>query len=129
MATNELGSPMMRIVRFAACFFLLLLCVLVPLSARTRKLTVMGMLTEAAATGEESTGWTIDLNPVILLDGKQISSIEIKSTNTHRLESLKDQAVEATGNLTYESGAESGKRPVFEVSSIKLRKRNKIYIF
>ena len=118
----------MRIVRFAACFFLLL-CVLVPLSAKIRRLTVMGMLTEAAATGEETTGWTIELNPVLMLDGKQISSIEIKSSDTHRLESLRDRAVEATGNLTYESGVETGQRPVLEQSSIKPRKHNKIYIF
>jgi hypothetical protein len=118
----------MRTVRAAACLFLLSLCLLLPLLAKTRKLTVMGMLTEVTAIGGETSGWTIELNPVLMLDGKQISSIEIKSSNSHRLESLKDQPVEAKGNLTYESGVESAGRPVLELSSIKPRKR-KILLF
>jgi len=118
----------MRIVHLAACFLLLLLCVLVPLSAKTKKLTVMGMLTEVTAVGGETAGWAIELNPVLMLDGTQISSIEVKSSNTHRLESFRDKAVEATGNLTYESGVETGQRPVLELSSIKPRK-HKIFIF
>ena len=120
---------MIRTVRAAACCFLLSLCVLLPLLAKTKKLTVLGVLTEVTAVGGETTGWTIELNPVLMLDGKQISSIEVKSSNSHKLESLKDQAVEATGNLTYESGVETGQRPVLELSSIKPRKHNKFFIF
>jgi len=119
----------MRLLRVTTCLCLLSLCALVPLFAKTRKLTVLGMLTEVSAIGSETTGWTIELNPVLMLDGKQISSIEVKSSNSHKLESLKDTPVEATGNLTYDSGVETGQRPILELSSIKPRTKHKIYIF
>jgi len=113
----------MRFARLASFIVLFALCVIFPLSAKSKKLTVMGKLTRVMAIGAESTGWAIELNPVITLDGRQISSLEIQSSDTPKLESLKDHSVEAKGTLTYVSGTEVSPHPVLQLSSIKALKQ------
>lgn len=109
----------MRVARLVGCFVLFLICVSLPLVANSKKLTVMGRLTQVTTIGAETSGWAIELNPVLMFDGKQISSLELKSSDTRKLESLEDRPVRATGILIYESGVETGRRPIFELSSIK----------
>lgn len=113
----------MRRTGLVSVVFLVALGAAVPVFAKTKKLTVMGKLTRVMAVGGESTGWAIELNPVITLDGQQISSLEIHSSDRQKLESLKDQLVEAKGELTYVSGAETPPRPALQLSSIKARKQ------
>ena len=116
--------------RFFACTVSLLLCSAASLSApslsfKATRLTVLGTLTDDLVLGAEASGWTIQLNPVIIVDGKLISSIEIKSSNKHRLASLEDKFVQATGKLIVLSGRNASQRPVFELSSIKEHKSRK----
>lgn len=92
---------------------------------KCKRLTVLGTLTDDTAVGAESTRWTIQLNPVIIVDGKLITSIQIKSSHTQQLESLEDKFVQAKGKLTVISGIETAQRPVFELSSIKEHKSRK----
>ena len=95
---------------------------------KSRRLTVLGTLTDnMTVVGAESSGWTIQLNPVISVDGKLISSIQIKSSNNRQLESLEDKFVQAKGRLTLVSGIEIEQRPVFEVSSIKEHRGRKSF--
>jgi len=89
---------------------------------RSRRLTVLGTLTGEMAIGGKRGDWYIQLNPVIMLDGTQISSLEIKSPDTQRLASLEDKFVQAKGKLTFVSGGQTAQRPVFELSSIKEHK-------
>jgi hypothetical protein len=86
---------------------------------KPKKLTVTGMLTDAVVDAGD--GWCIQLNPVIMLYGTQISTLEVKSSKTHRLESLEDKFVEASGKLTFVAGGPT-ELPVFELSSIRERK-------
>jgi len=110
----------MRFARITACFFLLLLAF--PLHAQTKKITVLGTLTRVMAIGAETSGWSIELNPVLTIDGHQLSSLEVKSSDPKKLEKLENQTVKATGKLTYTTGVETGQRPILNLSSIKLVK-------
>jgi len=58
--------------------------------------------------------------------GRQISSLEIKSSDTRKLASLEDKFVEAKGKLTFASGIEIAQRSVFELSSIKENKEKRL---
>lgn len=95
------------------------------LTLRSKRLTVLGTLTDDMTIGPEKSGWTIQLNPVIIVDGKLISSIQIKSSRSRQLEPLEDKFVQAKGKLTFIAGTETAQRPVFELSSIKEHKGRK----
>ena len=71
------------------------------------------------AIGGESTGWSIQVDPEISVDGKPVHSIEIGYKDAQKLEKLNDKRVVATGKLTHKHGVETGDRPVLDVSSIK----------
>ena len=115
--------------RFLAFTVLFLLCSAAAptapsISFKPKRLTVLGTLTDDLVLGDEASGWTIQLNPVIIVDGKLISSIQVKSSNKLRLESLEDKFVQATGKLMIFPGINAS-RPIFELSSIKEHKTRK----
>jgi len=83
------------------------------------KLTVMGKLTRIMAIGGETSGWAIELNPVLTVEGKQVSSIEVVVVDSKKLEPLENKTVKAVGRLSNAYGVETGQRPVLTVSSIK----------
>lgn len=117
----------MSCVRAGMCF-VLLLCSCFAVSAdsfavKSKRLTVLGVLLEDAAAGAAGhIDWSIQLNPVIMLGGTQISSLEIRASDTQKLRPLEDKFVLATGKLTIVAGAGAVERPVFELSSIKEHK-------
>lgn len=82
-------------------------------------MTVTGTLVRAMAIGGESTGWSIQVDPEITVDGKPVHSIEITYKDAQKLTKLENKRVKATGMLTHHRGVETGDRPVLEVSSIK----------
>jgi hypothetical protein len=90
------------------------------LAMKSKRLSVTGTLTDVTVDAG-SDGWCIQLNPVIMVYGTQISTLEIKSSKPHRLASLEDKFVEASGKLTF---VDDGPRklPVFELSSIREHK-------
>ena len=79
----------------------------------------MGKLTRVMAIGAETSGWAIELNPVLTVDGKQVSSLEVKASNPKKLEALENKTVKAAGKLSNALGVETGQRPVLTLSSIK----------
>jgi hypothetical protein len=89
---------------------------------KSKNLTVLGMLTGEGASGSQTAGWSLTLNPVIMLDGKQLSYLQVKSSDVRRLAALEDKFVEAKGKLTFVSEMDSFEPPVFEVWSIKEHK-------
>ena len=105
-------------------FAFLLLSLCLPLQAKSKHLTVTGKLTHAMAIGAESTGWSLQLNPVITVDGHQLSSLEIETAHADKLQSLQDRFVEASGTLVILTGVETGDRPVLHLSSIHSVKSN-----
>lgn len=110
----------MRIARIAAVVVMVLVCACAQAAPQAQtKMTVTGTLARAMAIGGESTGWSIQVDPEITVDGKPVHSIEISYKDAQTLEKLKDKRVIATGKLTHKHGVETGDRPVLDVSSIK----------
>ena len=60
------------------------------------------------AIGGESTGWAIQLDHEITIDGKQVSSIEIDYPKTKRLAKLENKPVNASGKIAHRHGVETG---------------------
>ena len=110
----------MRIARIAAVVVMVLVCACAQAAPQAQtKMTVTGTLARAMAIGGESTGWSIQVDPEITVDGKPVHSIEISYQDAQKLEKLKDKRVKATGKLTHKHVVETGDRPVLDVSSIK----------
>lgn len=117
----------MRSVRVLLCFGAFVLFSASCLSAdswliKSKNLTVLGILTGEGTNDSQTVGWSLTLNPVIMLDGKQLSYLQIKSSDTRRLVALEDKFVQAKGKLTLVSGMDSFEPPVFEISWIKEHK-------
>src|SRR5882672_120280 len=84
-----------------------------------QKITVIGKLTRAMAIGGESTGWAIQFESEMTIDGKQVHSIEDASQDIEKLERLENKQVRAGGMLSHRNGVETGDRSILNVSSIK----------
>lgn len=82
-------------------------------------ITVTGKLNRVMAIGGESTGWAIQLDHEITIEGKQVSSLEIDYPKTKRLEKLENKPVNASGKITHRHGVESGDRIILEVTWLK----------
>jgi hypothetical protein len=111
--------------RIAASLVFLVFWVCVQAVAQQQpKMTVTGTLARAMAIGGESTGWSIQIDPEITVDGKPVHSIEISYKDAQKLAKLENKRVKATGKLTHHHGVETGDRPVLEVASIKESQAN-----
>jgi hypothetical protein len=97
---------------------LLFLCLCLQTEAKDKKISVTGRLVHAVAVGGESTGWTIQLEREMRIDGDQVDSIEVQSTN-QKLDEFADKHIKAQGKLTTLHGVERGDRTVLDISSIK----------
>jgi len=109
----------MRIARIGTGLTLVFLCICFYAQTPAQTMTVTGKLTRVMAIGGESTGWTIQLDSEVAVDGKQLNSIEVDSRKTQKLERLESKHVEATGLLSHRQGVETGERIVLVISSIK----------
>jgi hypothetical protein len=116
---TPIKEPHVRPSLHAACLAFLLFLLAAPLPSQTDKLTVQGKLTRVVAIGAETSGWAIELNPVLTVNGKQVSSLEVKSSDAKKLEALENKTVKATGKLSNAVGVETGQRPVLTLTSIK----------
>jgi hypothetical protein len=116
---NANQGATMRLARFIALSALFLFA-FTPLEAqKSDKITIQGKLSRVMAIGAETSGWAIELNPVLTVHEKQISSMEIVYVDTKKLEALENKTVKATGTLSNVTGIETGQRPVLNLTSIK----------
>jgi hypothetical protein len=104
-----------------------LLLLLIPLPALpqsttdskpAKSLSITGKLTRAMAIGGESTGWTVELDSEITVDGHQVKSIELQGPK-EKLEPLADKHVSARGKLVNLESPERGKRTVLNITKIR----------
>ena len=111
----------MRLFRILTMMHLLLILgTCLQAAAREPKpITVTGKLVRVMAIGGESTGWAIQLESEIAIEGKEANSIEVDYHKTANLEKLENKRVKASGNLARRPGVETGERPVLVVSSIE----------
>jgi len=108
-----------RIARLGVGVTLALSCICFPATAQEPKITVTGKLIRALAIGGESTGWVIQLESEISIDGKPVNSIEVDSHEIKEFKKLENKRVEASGKLSHRRGVETGNRPILDVSSIR----------
>ena len=83
------------------------------------KLAVTGKLVRQMAIGAESTGWAIEFDPAITIEGKQVHSLQVSYSNSSKLEKLENKQVKASGKLGHKQGVETGQQPVLEIASIR----------
>ena len=102
----------------------ILFCVYLPLHARSKHLIVLGKLTQAAAPNGDSSTWCLQLNPVITVDGRQLSFLEIKTDHPQKLELLQDAYVQAKGTLLTSDAADTSAVPILKLSSVHSVKYN-----
>ena len=81
--------------------------------------SVTGKLVRAMAIGGESTGWVLELESAVTVDGKQVNSIQVSYRKTEQLGKLENARVRVTGKITHRHGVETGEHLVLDVSSIK----------
>jgi ABC-type hemin transport system substrate-binding protein len=95
-----------------------------PSQARAQgpKINVIGELKRLVAIGGESTGWVVQLESEMSIDGREAASVEAEYNNTRKLELLENKRVEARGVLSHRQGVERGERTVLVVSSIRKAK-------
>ena len=87
--------------------------------ASIQNIAVTGKLVRAMAIGGESTGWVLELESAVTVDGKQVNSIQVNYRKTEQLEKLENARVRVTGKITHRHGVETGEHLVLDVSSIK----------
>jgi hypothetical protein len=87
--------------------------------ASIQNIAVTGKLVRAMAIGGESTGWVLELESAVTVDGKQVNSIQVSYRKTEQLEKLENARVRVTGKITHRHGVETGEHLVLDVSSIK----------
>jgi heat shock protein HslJ len=109
----------MRNARLTAGLILTCLCISLQAQTAEQKLTVTGKLSRAMAIGGETTGWVIQLESEITVDGKQVNSIELDYRKTGKLEKLENQRVQVVGTLSRRQGVETGERTILVASSIR----------
>src|SRR5580692_8797912 len=109
----------MRIARLSITLILALVTIALQAQSPQPPITLVGKLTRVMAIGGESTGWTLELDSATTIDGKEVTSIQVRYGKTGRLEKLQNQHVTATGTLTHQQGVETGEQPVLNASSIK----------
>ena len=103
-------------MRTGAAVFIALFCICFGLKPQGEHKPVTGKLVRQIAIGGESSGWAIELESELTVDGQQVHSIEIEFHDVNTLDKLANQRVEAAGTLSHRRGVETGQRPVLEVS-------------
>src|SRR5215469_3303626 len=109
----------MRFARIVTAFALLVCFVRLRAQAQEKKLTVVGTFVRVMAVGGESTGWAIESESDVTVEGKTVRSVEVSYKKSEILEKLANKRVRARGKITHQHGVEIGDRVVVEIASIK----------
>ena len=109
----------MRTARLITGLILALVCVYLPAQQSEQNITVTGKLVRAMFIGGESTGWILELESAVTVDGKPVNSILVSYRKTAKLEKLENTRVRVTGKIAHRHGVEKGDHLVLDISSIK----------
>ena len=113
----------MRIARILGCMFLLAWFTSCQTPAQQKPLQpgeviLLGKLSHVMGIGGESTGWSLELESEVTLEGQKMKSIEV-SGPAKKLAKLADQQVKARGFVKHRHGVERKDWLVLGVSSIR----------
>ena len=84
----------MRTLRILALF-----CICFPKISPRKKKKIERRTPPGVAVRGESTGWAIQLESEINIDGKAVHSIEVNSAEVKKFEALENKRVRATGKI------------------------------
>ena len=116
----------MTLLRAIGCFLLFAVSAVPVTEAQKKPLPpgeriLTGKLTHVMGIGGETTGWALELNSDLTIEGQTFRSIEV-SGPAKKLASLAGQEVKARGVIKHRQGVERKDWLVLEVSSIWLKK-------
>ena len=118
-------GPSMRIVRILTSVLVFAFAITsAPASLAQNKppqpgeLTLIGKLSHVMGIGGETTGWSLELQSEVTLEGQTLHSIEV-SGPPKRLARLTNQDVKARGFVKHHHGVERKDWLVLEISSIR----------
>jgi hypothetical protein len=86
-------------------------------------ITVTGRLVKIVAIGGETTGWAVNLDSPMKVDGKKLNRIEVDSDGK-KIDGFKNKQVEVIGDLKKRSGIERKEYWVIMVNKIQEIKTN-----
>ncbi len=81
-------------------------------------ITVTGKLVKIVAIGGETTGWAVEIDSPLEVDGKRLNRIEI-DPNRKKIDSFNNKRVEVIGTLKKRSGIERKEYWVIMVNKIR----------
>ena len=83
-----------------------------------RLITVTGKLVKIVAIGGETTGWAVDLDSSLKIDGKKLNRIEI-DPNREKIDGFNNKRIKIIGALKKRSGIERKEYWVIAVNKIQ----------
>ena len=86
---------------------------------KPKPIVVTGTLNRMMAIGAESTGWAIEMDSPMDIEGKQVHTLEIMYGKMENMEKWEHQRVTAKGTLDHMQGVETGSRLVLHVATMK----------
>ncbi len=89
-----------------------------PRTADGQRVTVRGVLVRVVAIGGETTGWAIQLESPLELEGQTLHELEVNS-QPERWADFEQKRVEAHGHITWRRRVERGRWPVLEIESVR----------
>ena len=83
-----------------------------------KPIRVTGKLSRVMGPGGETTGWSVTFDSKIVVDGQQLSSIEVEG-QASKLDELENKRVKVQGQMSHRHGVIRHDWPVLVISSIK----------
>ena len=104
---------------------LLLVCFGVQAQVPTNEVTGIGKLTRMVAVGGESTGWEVQFDTPVTVEGKQVPSIQARFADPKLAQKNENKHVQVTGSVVHRQMPESGEVLILDITTIKVVKGSK----
>ena len=116
----------MRFLAVLTCMFAFVMCAPQEMRAQKKPLQpgemiLIGKLTHVMGIGGETTGWALELQSDLTVEGQTFRSIEVSGPKK-KLTRLANQEVKARGFIKHRQGVERKDWLVLEINSIWLKK-------
>jgi hypothetical protein len=115
----------MGILRVVLGLFLLSVCIGSEAQTPVNEVSGTGKLTRMMAVGGESTGWEIQFDSPTAIEGKEISSIQVRFADPKQAQKNENKHVQVTGSVVHRHGPETGEVLILDVTTIKSAKSAK----
>lgn len=80
--------------------------------------SVSGKLTRVMTIGAEGSGWMLQLDAPLTIEGEEVHAIEVTAPEGEKLDDLNEKQVTATGAVGHRTGVETGEKPMLALTEI-----------